>query len=651
MKSVLDIENIPNELKELPNWVLFDENKIPLQTNGHRASVTNPKHWSTFEEVVESYTLSELVCRGIGVVAPPTREFTFLDFDNCVDDQGNLSDLAKEWMEGVEGYAELSPSGKGIHIISRTTIPASKKIKGIEIYNSARYFTVTGNTLNDHGKIPNTPQDISGIVNKYFGETSYQKVVDEGDIFANLKPIAANWSIQEIEKRILSRFNPDMEFPQWLETGMGIHHQTQGSVEGLELWKKWSSQGNKFKSGECERRWRTFNNTSTNAVTLATLIHRANEIAPDRKSIEEPMDVQPLQKDLFAPIHELAFRDPIPLKWLWENLIPEGYCTALYGRGGIGKSVLALQLGVCVANGIPLFGIQTGQGRVLGIFSEDDNEIILRRAKAIFQHYELHDYKECSKNLDIWGAAGVDQLMLGFDRTGKRVEHKPFKRLELQLKEAYEKGEGYKLLILDNIAQIFGGDEINRSNVTSFVGALTGLASRYECAVFLIGHVAKQKDSEWSGSTAWDGSLRSRLFINMNDDGTTTLGNPKANYGKNKDLLLQMENIVFKKLDNSYSDAQKQALKNTIKLAIIDYTDKQETTSHSKSAPNNVIEKMIEDGKLPEKQKREAKSLLAEMVKNEEILTKQKLFKKEDRHWATGLQVVGEVSPLEKELI
>ena len=60
---------------------------------------------------------------------------------------------------------------------------------------------------------------------------------------------------------------------------------------------------------------------------------------------------------------------------------------------------------------------------------------------------------------------------------------------------------------------------------------------------------------------------------------------------------------------------------------------------------------MIEDGKLPEKQKREAKSLLAEMVKNEEILTKQKLFKKEDRHWATGLQVVGEVSPLEKELI
>jgi hypothetical protein len=60
------------------------------------------------------------------------------------------------------------------------------------------------------------------------------------------------------------------------------------------------------------------------------------------------------------------------------------------------------------------------------------------------------------------------------------------------------------------------GNENDRAQARQFIGMLRGLAIRHECAVLLLSHpsvagIASGGGS--SGSTAWNNSVRSRLYL------------------------------------------------------------------------------------------------------------------------------------------
>lgn len=67
----------------------------------------------------------------------------------------------------------------------------------------------------------------------------------------------------------LSSFRAD-DYDQWLAVGMALH-----SVDDslLDEWDRWSSQSAKYKSGDCERKWRSF--SPGGGVKLGTLAHMA----------------------------------------------------------------------------------------------------------------------------------------------------------------------------------------------------------------------------------------------------------------------------------------------------------------------------------------------------------------------------------------
>ena len=48
--------------------------------------------------------------------------------------------------------------------------------------------------------------------------------------------------------------------------------------------------------------------------------------------------------------------------------------TALYGDGGTGKTLLAMQLMVASALGMPFLDLEVRQGRVYGLLAENDTE-------------------------------------------------------------------------------------------------------------------------------------------------------------------------------------------------------------------------------------------------------------------------------------
>jgi primase-polymerase (primpol)-like protein len=112
-------DNIPAELRQRAQWVVADQNKLPLNpATGSPADVTNPATWGTFEQAVEHANGHHY---GIGFVFTANDPYTFIDLDAPGDD-AQLQRHSKIF-SSFASYTELSRSGKGVHIIVRGKVP------------------------------------------------------------------------------------------------------------------------------------------------------------------------------------------------------------------------------------------------------------------------------------------------------------------------------------------------------------------------------------------------------------------------------------------------------------------------------------------------------------------------------------------------
>lgn len=147
-------EEIPEELKARPQWVVWklemrDSNLTKVLYNsdtGRRASVTDLMTWSAFEVTLKTYEAGGY--DGIGFVFCSGDPYVGVDLDGCVDPEtGEIALWASQIIEGLDSYTELSPSGTGVHIISRGKIPGSGRRGSVEMYSQDRFFTVTGHLI------------------------------------------------------------------------------------------------------------------------------------------------------------------------------------------------------------------------------------------------------------------------------------------------------------------------------------------------------------------------------------------------------------------------------------------------------------------------------------------------------------------------
>ena len=73
-----------------------------------------------------------------------------------------------------------------------------------------------------------------------------------------------------------------------------------------------------------------------------------------------------------------------------------------------------------------------------------------------------------------------------------------------------------KLLVLDPLSGAFGGNENDRSAVYDFVSSFRGWGDEAQCATLAIGHLpkgAEGRNAGFSGSTAWEASVRSMWML------------------------------------------------------------------------------------------------------------------------------------------
>ncbi len=216
---------------------------------------------------------------------------------------------------------------------------------------------------------------------------------------------------------------------------------------------------------------------------------------------------EPLPSFCAADLHGL---DRPARRWVVSDWIPEGATTLLGGDGGAGKSLLAVQLAASVATGAPWLGLPTVQGPALVLAAEDDRDELHRRLLdvASAQGHGLDAFAD----LHVIAAAGLDATLFT-SRDGDAVGELTPRFHEV---EAHAARIAPKVIVLDTAADLFGANEISRRQTRQFIAALNGLAMRLRCGVVLLSHpsVDAMKTSRgYSGSTAWNASVRARLLL------------------------------------------------------------------------------------------------------------------------------------------
>lgn len=165
-----------------------------------------------------------------------------------------------------------------------------------------------------------------------------------------------------------------------------------------------------------------------------------------------------------------------PMRWLVQDIIPEGSFCVLYGPSGSGKSFCAMDIALCVGSGLPWKGKPTVPGLVLYVSAE--------------------------------GRAGLGQRITawmrdkGLDATDASIVwlpeavslHGESEHLDT-LFERFDELEGDygrpTLIIIDTLARCFDGDESKTEDMGRFVKGVDRLRAAFGCSVMAIHHTSK----------------------------------------------------------------------------------------------------------------------------------------------------------------
>lgn len=208
------ISQIPDELKNQKSWVGFvlktngqRTDKVPMNVlTGSPAKTNDPDTWTDFTTAFNGAI--ERGYDGIGFVFTPP--FVGIDLDHCVKD-GIIAPYALGILKALNSYSEYSPSGTGIHIICKGSIPKATKISsiGLEIYAKGRFFTFTGNRLAEYpDQIFDRTDEILAI------QSGYSKTAEI------LKSIAKSRDVEKFDKLYSGSWQGD--YPSQSEADLAL---------------------------------------------------------------------------------------------------------------------------------------------------------------------------------------------------------------------------------------------------------------------------------------------------------------------------------------------------------------------------------------------------------------------------------------------
>lgn len=330
---------------------------------------------------------------GVGFVFAETDPYCGIDLDKARDPEtGAIADWAQRVIDRVASYTEVSPSGTGLHIIARATLPGPGRKRNrpeggaTEMYDRARYFTMTGDALTG---APTEIAERQAVV-----ADIYARIGGDAPSMGTVVPkagTAAAGPLTDDDQKIIALVEATKDSTAWHrlfvagETRPG-HSGSENDHELAAILCRYSAD-----DAQVER------------IMRASPLHRekwdrrgdpylGRTIAGARRKTgtiagSDAFKDAPFQD--FGAVHDAP---PPSVGWLVQNIWPQGARGWIAGEAKLGKSWLALELAVAIASGTPFLGrheVATA-GRVFYLTEESNLRAIYNRLRMILLAKDLN---------------------------------------------------------------------------------------------------------------------------------------------------------------------------------------------------------------------------------------------------------------------
>ena len=177
MKYSKGLNNALQAISEEPRWCLWRKTtagkKEPINPHTGGGAMSNqPSTWADFDtayEMREKYPNN-----GFGFFLG--GGYAGIDIDDCIDDNGDISDMAAKIIERMNTYTEISPSKHGVHMLFRVSDGFTREGKygarndalGLELYCGGRYLTVTSSLYGAEKPIALRENELLEVYREYF---------------------------------------------------------------------------------------------------------------------------------------------------------------------------------------------------------------------------------------------------------------------------------------------------------------------------------------------------------------------------------------------------------------------------------------------------------------------------------------------------
>ena len=156
---------LPNALRKKEQWLVSGEDKAPRSVKtGAYADVRDPALYVTYDDAVSYAQKHDL---DIGFALTLDDPFTVIDLDEPTTKEQQVRHA--RILKTFDTYAELSRSGKGVHIWGLGSVPRGVRRDKVEVYSEARYMICTGKVIDGHVK---PVQDCQELLTILFNEVA-----------------------------------------------------------------------------------------------------------------------------------------------------------------------------------------------------------------------------------------------------------------------------------------------------------------------------------------------------------------------------------------------------------------------------------------------------------------------------------------------
>ncbi len=498
--------NIPEELKERPQWVVSGASKAPLYLKNEEvigAKSTDPATWMSFNDacklacdnrdLITTHTDKHGIKTtqqgySIGYMLSAKDPFTCIDLD--VKDATNCTD-ASQWttpdqydrywsmVQAFNSYTETSRSGKGLHIWVRGNIGIGCRRDHVEVYSQERYIICTGHRL-EAKPIVEAQALLDNMVSQMRGTGASERFQlveleeDEPDEVVIDRAMSAG-NGQKFNELCMGRWQ-QFGFPSQSEADLALMSMFCFYSESNEQCKRL------FRMSKLGKREKAIKDNKYLNSTLELIRTRQEKEKKDTDAFIQQFNKPKLSFFLTsADLKKLS-----PPTWLIKNVIPETGFGIIYGKSGTYKSFLTIDLLAHIANGRAWFGNNTKQKPVIYIPLEGKSGISKR-----IEAWKIHNHSN-------------DQIISIFEN----INFKDKNNIEYLIEKIKDARLDGGVICIDTLAQAGGDmDENSSKDMGNMIKTFQYIQQELGGIVLVVHHTGKDDSKGMRGHSSLYASL------------------------------------------------------------------------------------------------------------------------------------------------